>query len=80
MDVSNSGKILQGTRNIAAGSITKSEVVMKSSRYIMQDQARDTVDQIMLGPIRDKLLLKPAWLGLLLLVAAINLLTLIPHQ
>ncbi len=80
MDVSNSGKILHGARNIAAGSITKSEAVMKPSRYIMQDQARDTVDQIMLGPIHDKLLLKPAWLGLLLLVAAINLLTLVPYQ
>ena len=51
---------------------------MNSTQYIMQDQARNTVQQIMLGPIPDKLLLKPAWLGLILLVAAINLLTLVP--
>ncbi len=59
---------------------------MHPARYIMQDQARNTVRQIMAGPvvipavtpIGDKLLLKPAWLGLILLIAAINLLTLVP--
>ncbi len=63
---------------------------MNPTQYIMQDQARNTVRQIMAGPvvnpavtpvvtpIGDKLLLKPAWLGLILLVTAINLLTLVP--
>ncbi len=53
---------------------------MKSTRYIMQDQALDTVHQIMIGPVHDKLIHKPAWLGLILLVAAVNLLTLLPYQ
>ncbi len=45
---------------------------MNSSPYIMREQAQNTVQRIMAGPIviqsRDKLLLKPAWLGLILLV------------
>ena len=65
--------IVEPTENI------KSEAVMNSPQYIMQDQAQNTVQQIMLGPVQDKLLLKPVWLGLILLVAAINLLTLIPN-
>ncbi len=53
---------------------------MKSTHYIMQDQARDTVQQIMAGPGGEKLLLKPAWLGLILVIAAMNLLSLVPYQ
>ena len=53
---------------------------MNSTPYVMQDQARNTVQQIMSGPSQDKLIHKPAWLGLFLLVAAVNLLTLVPYQ
>ena len=56
------------------------ETVMNSTPYVMQDQARNTVHQIMSGPSRDKLIHKPAWIGLFLLVAAVNLLTLVPYQ
>ena len=53
---------------------------MNSTHYIMQDQAHNTVRRIMAGPARDRLLFKPGWLGLILLIAAVNLLTLVPYR
>lgn len=52
---------------------------MSDTTYVMRDQARDTVHEIMRGPggpIPGSLLQQPSWLALGLLVVALNILAL----
>jgi len=51
---------------------------MNVSRYVMQDQARDTVGEIMrTRPLRPALLEQPSWVALALLLVAFNLLAVV---
>ena len=50
---------------------------MSVRRYVMQDQVRDKIDDIMgLRTGRESMLEQPAWVALALLVAAFNLIAL----
>jgi hypothetical protein len=51
---------------------------MTVSRYVMHDQARDTVREIMCRPeATPPLVVRPSWLALALLLAAFNLLAVV---
>lgn len=51
---------------------------MSTFRYIMRDQAHDTVRDIMRDlPNRD-LLTQPAWVAVTLLIVAVNLIAIVP--
>ena len=51
---------------------------MNMCRYVMQDQARDTVSEIMsTRPLRPALLEQPSWVALALLLVAFNLLAVV---
>jgi hypothetical protein len=51
---------------------------MSASRYVMQDQAGDTVREIMCrSEARPVLVGRPGWLALALLLAAFNLLAVV---
>jgi len=51
---------------------------MSVCRYVMQDQARDTVNEFMRErPLRPALLEQPSWVALALLLVAFNLIAMV---
>jgi hypothetical protein len=50
---------------------------MSTESYVMREQARDTVHRIMRPEAQRQLAPRPAWLGLVLLVAALNMIAMI---